>query len=240
MSPQGPPSEEVRRLLTAVEDPLVGEALKPFEQMGMQEIAAIKGTRNRLRAAAKLLHSAGYTLRDGQLFFEDRRVVLKLVQVFGGSSNTRLSFLRDSLAKLGIELEVREVSDVTTYMVETRKKNDYDLMTTNLIVIAPRFEVLNMNYLSQIFGSAGAKGDSANGARLNSPMLDHVMAVLSKASPGTPEYAQGADAFLRALSANLPFFMTGDRVTSPLYAAEDMCVFPIGDNEQTIYFGCKN
>src|SRR5262249_37790784 len=75
LAPKGSPSAEVREILGGSNM----ESLKPYEDIGFQAVAKVKGKRERLGQAARLLREAGYHVENTVLVKDGKPVELTVL-----------------------------------------------------------------------------------------------------------------------------------------------------------------
>lgn len=227
LSPKGLPSEHVKLLINNIDDPLRDEALKPYDQMGWEAIAQIKGSRKRLKAASELLKADGFTVQsfdgDIRLLWQNRPVNLKLVTITDRPDNRRVQLFAEILKKLGINVEIRMFPDTATAF-KVLASGDYDFFPAG-ISIHRTFETLNINYLRQSLHSSSVKS-GLNRSHFRSKAVDVALEQLSSMDAGDPEYASYVEVLMRSLSSYVPFILLGEPVVSFVYTDPNLRLYP--------------
>lgn len=250
LRPHGAASPETMEILRKIQDPLAQEAMKPYEQFGYEWFAPLRKDRERLRQAVHLLSDAGYsfTESDGRavLTYDGKPVRLQIVYFsdeFSRTSEKRIEIFSSFAKAIGIDFLIHKTPDLAAkqrMMVD----NDYDL-TLGWVELPRSFNFLNVQMMKERFFSKS--GVTSNIPRLNSPIVDQTLMTLSGMSPKDPQYGPNADAFLRAISAYMPFIILGEVRQSTVYTDPDLCLLPavvqeeLLTDERTVkaaYFGC--
>jgi ABC-type transport system substrate-binding protein len=250
LRPRGLPSAAVRAVLEASHDPLKDEALKPYEDMGFEDAAKIKGQRPRLKAAMDLLKTSGYTIQSVwgalTLMRRNRPVQLKVISIKDRPDNRRVMLFTELLKKMGITVEFRMFPDLPQFQ-RALSGGLYDFAPASL-ALHRDFRQLNILYLRQGFHTDGIKS-SLNRARLSSPAIDEALTKLKSLSARDAEYQVYLEVFFRALSAHIPFILLGEPVESHIFVGQDLCFFSEVPSDEipknllsvkTGYFGCPN
>src|SRR6185437_15444425 len=163
-------------------------------------------------------------------------VKLTLLSDFQDPYRAFYGFFKDDLARLGIELVLRDVPDSTAYVAELRK-NTFDLVRRPLDI--PRnFDVLDVDVLEQRLHSKFASSKFINNsANLKSKAIDRVLDMMHTTEADSPEYPVLVDALLRLLSSKTVFLMLGERSDISVYADPKLC-FPPNSNwlTESAYF----
>jgi ABC-type transport system substrate-binding protein len=228
LSPKGEPTTEELHYMKS--DPQFEEAAKPFESMGLRALAR-KNTelRAKAREALGLLREAGYQFAGGNLIKDGVPVELTVLIWFESRMLRTVTLFKQALRQLGIELNFRHFSDTSAMMAEIRKQN-YDFFPQD-ISIPRKFEVLDaddvyMHFSSDHSGAKHPKTLPTNFGNINSPAIDSLLKKMAETEVTDPSYKAQVGAFLRLLSANVPFILTGDRITNTYYVDRGLCLPP--------------
>lgn len=128
----------------AARGPLEGEELAVFKELDIPLTDALMappvmpsqtdGTgniRKQLRTALKLLKQAGYKIQDKKLVGTDGKVFEFEVITYSASTERTLIPFQKNLAKAGITMNIRLLSDTSQFINRVRER-DYDVMVTSL------------------------------------------------------------------------------------------------------------
>ena len=204
------------------------EALKDFSNMGMMAGADLKTRRARLRMALNLLKEQGYHLDRTVLRDAHGDPVRLRVLSWHNAIHTRYLFTyMENLAQLGIEVTLRDISD-DSLLISTLRSGDYDFFNGRLRFTRDMSH-LDPTMASDLFLSENSVTESKSGfniANWKSPTLDRVLNELEKTDKDQPRFQVLVDAFLRLVSANVPFLFMGDPSVRVTYVDRHICVPP--------------
>lgn len=223
-APQGDLSLEARALVAQSPVSAPPTIFRNYENYGYRALELNLPERERLKRAQQILLEDGYTVRGTTLTRNGVPVRLEfLMRQPNSSYGKMLPLYRLTLARLGIDLQIREVSDVSSYSNEA-KKRQYDMVFSS-VPVARGFESLNMNFVRQALHStnAGNKDHIVNLANLESPFLDWVIDELAVTAPASGRFRPLAELFLRTLSDEMPFGLIGEKTENILFADDRIC-----------------
>lgn len=227
LAPQGRPRPAVAALLKS--DAFAEESDKPFEEMGLFPLSRISDQRERLKAAMRFLHEAGFEVVNGEQRKDGRPLEVNVLIWNQSRLLKTMAIFEENLKRLGIRLIYQTFPD-TSAMIKIITSQTYDLFPQE-IPITRSFDVLDADDMIVHFHSSysGAKDPHSiqtNYSNLMSPTLDRLLEESANTDPASERYRDLVDATLRLLSAHVPYILLGERPTTTIYTDSRLCLAP--------------
>lgn len=228
LSPKGTPTPEVAAILQ--EETQLPDALKPVEEMGFKALGKEKDMRVRFREATQLLREAGYQIVNRNMVKDGEAIELTALIRVDSPSQKALELLKANLVRIGIQLNIRVVPDVSA-MIADLNAQAYDIFPQP-IPIPRSFDVLDADHAEQRFSSKYSRAKNPgvvhlNLSNINLPTLDKVLTELGETDPTAPRYRVLVDALQRLVFAHVPFLPIGERIDATVYTARGLCHPPL-------------
>lgn len=209
-APRGLPFDSVKALLRSC--PLPPHAEEPFENYGVSLFNKLGDKRTRLLAVGRLIQEAGYRLVNGRYVKRQRDgtdapLIIKIA-VYNQNDQTRFTFFKNEIAKLGIEAQLI-VAPTYTDFEKIIASNDYDIAPVDERLLS-RDLIPRADLARNLFDSSFAdplKPGLMNVNRLRLPCVDGLLQTMSYSEAGSGSHKDASEAIARIqqiLYLNIP------------------------------------